>query len=66
MYIIIFIILFIYFLPSIIALIARRSELSQIFIINLCLGWSVLFWVVSFRHAVGIDKLSGHDELKQK
>ncbi len=61
MYIIIFIILFIYFLPSIIALIMRSSMLSQILIINLFLGWSILFWVISFRHAVGLDTIEKNE-----
>jgi hypothetical protein len=53
-----FIIIFfcIYFTPSAIALLNRNPHLSQIFITNLFLGWSVVFWVFSFRTAMGWDK----------
>lgn len=66
MYIIICIVLVIYFLPSIIGLIKRHSDLSQIAIINLLLGWSVLFWVVSFRHAVGWDAIGANNNFGKK
>ncbi len=65
MYLIIFILLSIYFLPSITALVMRHSELSQIVIINLLLGWSILFWVVSFRYAIGLDSIEKNDNTKQ-
>lgn len=65
MYLIIFILLFIYFLPSITALVMKRSELSQIVLINLFLGWSILFWVVSFRHAIGLDSIEKNDNAQQ-
>ncbi len=47
----------VYFTPTFIALFGRNPLLSQIFITNLLLGWSVVFWVVSFRHAMGWDKI---------
>lgn len=53
----ILLILVVYLLPGIIALIRRHPEASQIAITNLLLGWSILFWVVAFRHAVGLDTI---------
>ena len=57
MYIIICVLLTLYFLPLMIAVVRRHPEISQIALINLFLGWSIMFWVVSFRHAVGLDSL---------
>ncbi len=54
---IILIILCIYLTPSAIALVNRHPHFSQILITNVLLGWSVLFWVVSFRTAMGWDKI---------
>lgn len=48
----------VYFTPSLIALVGRNPLLVQIFVTNLFLGWSVVFWVVSFRHAMGWDKVA--------
>jgi hypothetical protein len=47
----------IYLTPSVIALVNRSPHLSQIFITNVLLGWSVVFWVFSFRMAMGWDKI---------
>jgi len=47
----------IYLTPSAIALVNRSPHLSQIFITNVLLGWSVVFWVFSFRMAMGWDKI---------
>ncbi len=57
MYLIISIVLVIYFLPTIIVMITRHPERNQIALINLFLGWSIMFWVVSMRHAIGMDTL---------
>lgn len=54
---IIAILLCVYFTPSIIGLINRHPHRSQIFITNFFLGWSVIFWVVSFRTAMGWDQI---------
>lgn len=48
----------VYFTPSIIAVINRHNHLSQIFITNFFLGWSIVFWVFSFRLAMGWDKIT--------
>ncbi|MDA8402899.1 MAG: superinfection immunity protein [Desulfobacteraceae bacterium] len=47
----------IYLTPSAIALINRHPHRSQIFITNLLLGWSIVFWVFAFRMAMGWDKV---------
>jgi hypothetical protein len=54
---IIAILLCVYFTPTVIGLINRHPHLSQIFITNLFLGWSIIFWVVSFRTAMGWDQI---------
>lgn len=38
---------FIYFLPSLIALIRKHHNRYAIFVLNLFLGWSFVGWVVS-------------------
>lgn len=47
----------VYFTPSAIALVTRHPQRSEIFITNLLLGWSILFWVFAFRSAMGWDKM---------
>ncbi len=47
----------VYLTPSAIALVNRHPHFSQILITNVLLGWSVIFWVMSFRAAVGWDKI---------
>lgn len=46
-------ILLIYFTPTLIGAVNRNKHLSEIFLTNLCLGWSIIFWVFSFRMAMG-------------
>ena len=65
MYILLGLIFILYFLPAMIALATRHPERSQIVLINLFLGWSIMFWVVSFRHAVGIDSLERENNKEQ-
>ena len=55
----------VYFAPSVIALINRPMLLSQIFLTNLFLGWSVVFWVFSFRMAMGWDNAVKTPEKQQ-
>ncbi len=66
MYIIISILLIIYFLPTIIAVGTRHPEWSQISLINLFLGWSIMFWVVSFRHAIRLDSIDPKNNTEKK
>jgi hypothetical protein len=47
----------IYFMPTLIALVNRHTHLSHIAITNLFMGWSIIFWVFSFRMAMGWDKV---------
>lgn len=47
------VILLVYFTPSLIGLINRHKHLTDIFLTNLFLGWSIIFWVFSFRMAMG-------------
>lgn len=37
----------IYFLPTIAADVRRHNSRDSIFVINLLLGWTVLFWILS-------------------
>lgn len=52
----------VYLTPSAIALINRHPQRSQIFVTNLLLGWSILFWVFAFRMAMGWDNASRTSE----
>jgi hypothetical protein len=52
----------VYLTPSFISLVNRHPHFSQILITNLLLGWSVVFWVVSFRTAMGWDKIEKKPE----
>lgn len=45
-----FILLCIYFLPSIIA--KSKPQMSGVIILNLFLGWTFVFWVISLAWAV--------------
>lgn len=47
------IILLIYFTPTLIGAANRNKYLHEIFLTNLFLGWSIIFWVFSFRMAMG-------------
>lgn len=44
--ILLFIFLFVYFLPSIIAARSNRDNVSSIFVINLIIGWSIIGWFI--------------------
>lgn len=59
---IIILVLIVYLLPSIVAFFTRHPEFSQIALTNVLLGWSVLFWVVAFRHAIGLDSIEKKEE----
>ena len=48
-----FLILGLYFLPTIVAARRYHHRTSQIFIVNLFLGWTFLGWVVALVMAVG-------------
>jgi hypothetical protein len=36
-----------YFLPSFIALIRKHKNFIPIFVLNLFLGWSIIFWILA-------------------
>lgn len=44
-----------YFLPSLIALIRSKRDLTAIFLLNLFLGWSVIGWIVALVWAAKND-----------
>ena len=44
-----------YFLPSIIALIRSKRDITAILLLNLLLGWSVIGWIVALIWAVKTD-----------
>jgi hypothetical protein len=46
--ILIVIILFAYFVPSIIAMTRHHNNTPAIFLVNLLLGWSVIGWIIAF------------------
>jgi hypothetical protein len=39
--------LFIYFLPTIIAIMRKHNNRMPIFILNLLLGWSMIAWIIA-------------------
>jgi hypothetical protein len=47
--------LFVYFLPSIVAIARKRDNNGAIFALNILLGWSFVGWVISFVWAVSND-----------
>lgn len=47
--------LFIYFVPSLNARSRRHTATSAIFLLNLTLGWTFLFWVLSMVWSVTQD-----------
>ena len=44
---ILLLILLVYTLPSIIAYVRKHHQLPQIIILNILLGWTIVFWLVS-------------------
>lgn len=46
---------FMYFLPSIIALLRSKRDTLAIFLLNLFLGWSVVGWIVALVWAAKND-----------
>lgn len=59
------IILLVYFTPTLIGLANRHKLLSEIFLTNLFLGWSIVFWVFSFRMAMGWEKTPASREISK-
>lgn len=41
-----------YFLPSIVAAARRTHNVTGIFVLNLLLGWTVVFWIIAMIMAV--------------
>ncbi|MDX5412827.1 MAG: superinfection immunity protein [Rhodobacterales bacterium] len=48
-------ILVVYFLPWIVALMRASKRTGGVFVINLFLGWTLLFWVIALAWAAGSD-----------
>jgi len=48
-------VIFVYFSPSLIALISHRNR-SDTILINLFLGWTVIGWLVALRRAGSLDQ----------
>lgn len=44
-----------YFLPSIVALIRSKRDISSILVLNLLLGWTMIGWVVALVWALKTD-----------
>jgi len=53
----IIIVLFLYFLPSIIAFWRGKKNSGAIFALNLFLGWSIVGWAVSLSWALTHDNI---------
>nr|WP_226852702.1 superinfection immunity protein [Acidithiobacillus thiooxidans] len=47
--------LFIYFIPTIIAIRRKKSNLAAIMVLNIFLGWSLVGWVISLVWALSMD-----------
>ena len=64
--VIIFLVLFIvlYFLPTIVASHRKHLSVNSIFVLNLFLGWSVIFWVISLVWALKNEPKKSLQELK--
>lgn len=45
--VILFTIAFIYFMPTVNAKLRNTNNSSQVFVINLFLGWTFIFWVIA-------------------
>lgn len=41
-----------YFVPSIVAVLCNPKKANSVFVLNLFLGWTFVFWVVAFAIAV--------------
>jgi hypothetical protein len=52
---IIFVLLFPYFLPTIIAIVRRKANAGGIFVLNLLLGWTLIGWVGALVWALSAD-----------
>jgi len=48
---------FLYFLPTIVALMRERHDKLSIFLLNFFLGWSVVGWVISLIWACKSDRV---------
>lgn len=46
----------VYFLPSIVAMIAERRNVIPIIVVNFCFGWCVLGWFIALIWALIEDK----------
>lgn len=46
----------IYFFPTIVAGIRKSNSLTQVFVLNLFLGWTILGWIIALIWAVGKDR----------
>jgi hypothetical protein len=44
-----------YFLPWIVALMRGSKRSGGVFVVNLFLGWTLLFWVIALAWAAGSD-----------
>lgn len=53
---VLFVIVFIYFLPTVIGMIRKKSNRGAIFLLNLFLGWTFIGWIVSLVWACTSDK----------
>jgi len=56
------ILLALYFLPSICAMIRGSNRTGGVIMLNLLLGWTVLFWLLSLVWAFGSDKKGEQEE----
>ena len=50
-------ILIIYLIPTFIAIIDKKDNKSDIILLNIFLGWTGIFWIISFYMAISNNKL---------
>lgn len=51
-----FMLLFPYFLPTIIAIVRRKSSAVGVFLLNLFLGWTLIGWIGALIWSLGSDR----------
>jgi hypothetical protein len=44
-----------YFLPSIVAFARSKRDILSIFLLNVCLGWTLIGWIIALIWAAKVD-----------
>ena len=55
------IVLYIYFIPTSVAMKRKHLNYLSIFVINLFLGWTIIAWVICLSWAVKVERKSAED-----